>query len=505
MTRRLAIAAIVLGSAVCFAVASARAGAVPLGPDVAWQLYVAGALLRGARLGRDIIEVNPPLAAWFGIPAVGLAALTGASAGGAHRALVLLLGLWSTVAMVAVGRHLAVLRRPFALLLFCLPSALALALQPGYDLGQREHLVILLVLPYLLLLAARLEHARVAPRLAFAVGVAAGAGFALKPFFLLPLGLGLWQLQRERRSLLLPELLGIAAAYAGYAAAIAIAAPDWFVAAREFWPLYAAYRPATWLDIATRQGVVLVLAAIALAAWAGTRVAVDGASRLGDALAVALSGFVLAMLVQRKPWIYLAVPSGVLALTLLVARTQETAGRVPTPGLRLLRAAMVVVAALRTGRLLWWLVHAPVLSLADRAALGNYTLLRAALDSLPAATTIAALSPTHGVVFPLALDLGAQWTMRLPSLWPAASGRARDDTSQDRLRRLVASDLDRERPSVLLVLRPGGTYAWLGPESQRDWQQWLARLPEGAAALAPYRPWRSVGEFMVLRRQPSSP
>jgi hypothetical protein len=58
---------------------------------------------------------------------------------------------------------------------------------------------------------------------------------------------------------------------------------------------------------------------------------------------------------------------------------------------------------------------------------------------------------------------------------------------------------------VLLVLRPGGSYAWLGPESQRDWPQWLAQLPEGAAALTPYRPWRSIGEFIVLRREPPSP
>jgi len=293
--------------------------------------------------------------------------------------------------------------------------------------------------------------------------------------------------------------------FTAYATAIAVAAPDWLGAAREFWPLYAAYRPASFHDIATRQGVVLGFSGIAMLAWASTRGAVDGSSRLGDALAMALAGFVLAMLVQRKPWIYLAVPSGVVALALLLARSLETAGRVPTPGLRLLRAAMVVVAALRTGRYAWWLLHAPVLSVADRAALGNYTLLRAALDSLPGVTTIGSLSPTHGTVFPLVLDLGAQWTMRLPSLWPATSGRARDEASQDGLRRLVASDIDAGRPGVLLVLRPGGTYSWLGPESQRDWVQWLGQLPEGVAALAPYRPWRAIGEFIVLRREPPAP
>jgi hypothetical protein len=119
---------------------------------------------------------------------------------------------------------------------------------------------------------------------------------------------------------------------------------------------------------------------------------------------------------------------------------------------------------------------------------GELHTARAALDSLPGVTTMGSLSPTHGIVFPLVLDLGAQWTMRLPSLWPATSGRAQDEASQDRLRRLVASDIDAGRPGVLLVLRPGGTYAWLGPDSQRDWVRWLGQLPEGAAALAPTVP-----------------
>ncbi|HEX5817432.1 MAG TPA: hypothetical protein VFY20_01040 [Gemmatimonadales bacterium] len=508
MSRRAAFVVVLLGAAVCFAVALARALSVPLSSDIAWQVFIADALAGGARLGHDVIEVNPPLAAWLEIPVVRLAALAGATTAVGHEVAVLLLGMLSVLLTALCARHVAILRRAESLLAFCLLTALALALQPGLEVGQREHLAILLVVPHFVLLAARLERAPVPAGLPLAVGVAAGLGFALKPFFLLPLALGELLVMRERRALravLRPETLCIGAVFALYALAIVVAAPGWLATAREFWPLYGSYRPATLDEVVTRQGVVLLLAALALAAWAVSRRAADPHSRLGDALAAALAGFVVAMLAQRKPWIYLAVPSGVLALASLSVTVLETSGRMRTAAGRLLRAALVLVVALRVGRYLWWLLHAPVVSMTDRVALADYTRLRAALDSLPAGTTMGSLSPTHGVTFPLVLDVQGRWMMRLPSLWPAISSAAQDVATQDRLRRLVVEDVNRGRPEVLLVLEPATVYAWLGPLAQRDWQQWLAESPDGAAALRPYRPWFTVGEFRVLRRERPAP
>jgi hypothetical protein len=62
----------------------------------------------------------------------------------------------------------------------------------------------------------------------------------------------------------------------------------------------------------------------------------------------------------------------------------------------------------------------------------------------------------------------------------------------------VAADLAGGRPEILLVASTDSP--WLGPLAQRDWLGWLAELPEGAAALAPYREWRRLGTFVVLRR-----
>jgi hypothetical protein len=504
MTRSAVRALVLVGTALCFGVAAARALSIPLSSDIALQLHIADVLARGGAFGRDVIEINPPLAAWLEVPVVLAAAGLGVRAALAHEVAVCLLGLLSVGLLLLVGERVEALRSPARLTLFGLSAALAMALQAGLEVGQREQLAIMLTLPHFVLLAARAEGGEVPWRRAVLVGIAAGVGFALKPFFLLPLLLGELLLVRRREpgvALRRPELYAMIAVFAAYALAVLLGARGWLVSARTFWPLYGTYRPATLDDILTRQGMVIAIALVALLAWALSRRAAAGRSQLANALAMGLAGFLVAMLTQRKPWIYLAIPSGVLSLLLLVSTVLESAGRVHGRAGRLARAALVLFTALRTARYVWWLVHPPTLSLTDRTALADYTSLRTVLDSLPPGTTYASLSPTHGVTFPLVQDVHGRWTMRLPSLWPAMSGAAQDSGTQGRLRRIVAEDLLQHRPEIILVLVPGATYAWLGAPARRDWIGWLAQVPEGREALSPYGRWRNLGEYVLLRRR----
>lgn len=505
MTRRAAFGAIALGAVAAFGVACAYTRSVPLNPDIAWQVYIAVALTRGAQLGRDLIEVNPPLAAWLDVPVVQLSAPLGLSPAFGHQLATMLLGLWSVLLVSLVGRVVAALQRSAALVAFSLACAVPLALHGGLEVGQREQIAILFSLPYFVLLAARLEGAHVSARLALAVGISAGLGFALKPFFVVPLALGELLLLVEHRSLralFRIEMVGMASVFAAYPVAILLAAPEWLASAREFWPLYGGYRVATARDILARHGRILALALLALLAWALARRHIGRTSRLGDALAAGLAGFAMAMLLQRKPWTYLTLPSAVLAVALLMATVLETSGRMRTHAGRLLRATLVLLVGLRLAWYAVWLAFIAGTSLIYRTSLAEYEWLRSELDSLPTGTTFGSIAPTHGAAFPIVLDVEGTWVMGLPSLWPAMSASAQDATTQDRLRRLVADDLAQGRPEILLV--PNSDSPWLGPLAQRDWMGWLAQLPEGAAALAPYREWRRLGTFVVFRRDSGS-
>jgi len=67
------------------------------------------------------------------------------------------------------------------LLLLCF----ALVPAAGYDFGQREHLAVLMSLPYLAVAALRLQPAPVSRSWRSGVALVAAIGFAIKPHFLL--------------------------------------------------------------------------------------------------------------------------------------------------------------------------------------------------------------------------------------------------------------------------------------------------------------------------------
>jgi hypothetical protein len=52
----------------------------PINHDAGWYLYASGAILDGAKIYRDLIDINPPLIFWLNIPPVWLARLLNCSA-----------------------------------------------------------------------------------------------------------------------------------------------------------------------------------------------------------------------------------------------------------------------------------------------------------------------------------------------------------------------------------------------------------------------------------------
>ena len=62
---------------VVFAIAILLRQVVPLNTDVSWLLVVCERMLDGQHLYRDIVEINPPMAAFAYLPAVALARALG--------------------------------------------------------------------------------------------------------------------------------------------------------------------------------------------------------------------------------------------------------------------------------------------------------------------------------------------------------------------------------------------------------------------------------------------
>ena len=153
--------------------------------DNDWYLVVAQRLLAGGRYGRDFMEPNPPLIILLSVPPVLLAPLLHLPVYTAFVAYVCALILLSTsLAWRSLRWCMADQPVGAAVLLLCYTAILAL--QPGYDFGQREHLFVILFAPGLLWFAAR-DAGDTRP-LSVSNGLAvvlAAIGVLIKPFVLL--------------------------------------------------------------------------------------------------------------------------------------------------------------------------------------------------------------------------------------------------------------------------------------------------------------------------------
>src|SRR6185437_13002038 len=153
--------------------------APPVNHDVAAVLDFSQRWLAGEHLYSDLIDVNPPLIFVLNLIPAWMASVTPLD--GVQALHLCLLGYggfcWWLAFRVRDRAAEGAVQRAF---LDVLPALFLL--DAGYDFGQREHLMAVGALPYVLCAARRSRGER--PRGRIAVGLTAGAAFALKPHFL---------------------------------------------------------------------------------------------------------------------------------------------------------------------------------------------------------------------------------------------------------------------------------------------------------------------------------
>lgn len=151
----------------------------PTNHDVAWLITAAGRILDGSKIFVDVIEVNPPLIIWLMTPGVALGRVLDLGPA---------IGFYLTVfgaALVSVALCAWLIRRfELSRNLYVVPLiAFMLMIFPARDFGQREHLMVIFILPYLLLTACRALGRDVDARIAVPVALFGGLGILLKPYF----------------------------------------------------------------------------------------------------------------------------------------------------------------------------------------------------------------------------------------------------------------------------------------------------------------------------------
>ena len=439
-----------------------------LNGDSAWLLLVAGRVLDGSMLYVDVVEVNPPLVVWLNLPVVAVARLLGVTEIATYRALVWGLAL---LALVLGFRQLERIRPPIAIArarALLLAAAVLLLAMPGGYYGQREHVALMLVLPWLYLIGARVEGA-VTPRLESAlIGALAAIGVGLKPhFFIVPLAVlaYAWRHAPRETRRPAPDLVAMAAVLLLYGIAVVTLAPEYFGLVRRLGPVYWDYlrRPLGTILAGDLRPLTVLWS---LLYWPLAR-RLSAHRRLVDVLGLATAGFMAAVVLQHKGFGYHYYPAIATGLLLVIlgllgggARMPAVAFRVAAQGVGVMVLLPVVVLFLG-----WAVSRAAGASRLGPVAEGPRE-IGAYLDTRPSPGPVAVWSPWMDDSFPLVLDRGLVWGSRYPFVWflPAlyrdqlAAGRpvrchpeAEMAPEERELIGTVARDLQVWRPELVFV------------------------------------------------------
>ncbi len=151
--------------------------------DVAVILHTAKQLLQGQTYTHDIFEPNPPLIFYLHALPILLTKMYHIPLLHSFRSYVLFL---TSLSMLCSYQLLKTSCKVWPRTIEFMFGTLAYVLLwlPADNFGQREHFYVILTVPYLLLAVCRLQAKYVHPLIALLIGMFAGVGFAIKPFFL---------------------------------------------------------------------------------------------------------------------------------------------------------------------------------------------------------------------------------------------------------------------------------------------------------------------------------
>ncbi len=294
--------------------------------DLVWLTLGTRQMLHGAVLYKDVLEPNPPLIFWLYAPVVRLAEIFSLEP-------VILLKM-ATIMLVALTLILATIilhvsdlwrKDQRNSLLVAISALLLLSPHSEMTFSQREHLMVILVLPYVLMCLPSIRSQELSLSLQFICGVMAGVGFCIKPYFLIIwIGLLLSRLvtHRSLRAVFGCSEMVVIACGAAYFCAILIFAPNYLPWAQVMLQTYP-YFTVGQTEAEKIAELILVGIASLLIAWKFGIFTIKQTTCRKDALLfvyLALASYVC-ILLQFKTWLYLYYPLmtfGMLSIITLI-------------------------------------------------------------------------------------------------------------------------------------------------------------------------------------------
>lgn len=485
----------------------------PINHDTAVLLYVARVWLEGSRLYVDAIDMNTPLVFVLHLLPEALAKLTGISG---INMLVGMLGLGIGASFLTCRWVLAASLDPAhatADALLPLLLVFILIVYPNDNFAQREHLMLVLAIPYILVASGRANGEPLTRRLKVATGILAGLGFAMKPYFLgIPLFVELYILSQIglRRSLTDPAPWSVLAVCVAHALFAVIVTPEYFTVALPLaQAFYSVVSQNSVVDLALGRDLgppTVILPLLGISAFVAIR------SHLARVVFLAAAGGLLSGYAQGKGWSYHALPAQALTLLLAGVIIAHVMDHLIWPKRGSSRPARLFAASLMLLIFYQEALHSrPFFKQLEYEGSGLQR-LRHVVRQEARNDRILVLSPGIYPHFPLINYLGMRMVMRFESMWllQGAYSECRElaplynppetmSPAESFTFRTVAEDFYKKKPSLLVVDNVPGI-----PRCQGDafsYLDYFSRNPLFAKRLEDYEKILDLDRYTIYRRR----
>ncbi|MGD9108842.1 MAG: hypothetical protein PVI75_06740 [Gammaproteobacteria bacterium] len=292
--------------------------------DARWLLHATAKFISGGKYYHDFFETNPPMILYLNIPLVLLEKFLRLPFGFIFRAYVFLLAVFSLAICSVLLKKIYHDRPKWMLRIFICALTYVFVILPAHTFGEREHLALLLTVPYFFLVVLRGSNYKISIKLAVLIGVLAGCGFAIKPYFVIPFGLVELYLMFGNKKLfswLRLETLIIIGILILYLAAIFIFTPEYITQVVPLaWQFYFSAVGKPYIYVFSSIWMIFFLLSSGCFVLFYELVEQQ---KFVVIMFLASAGFICAYVLQHTMWFYHALPSYAFSLLLLVQLLQE--------------------------------------------------------------------------------------------------------------------------------------------------------------------------------------
>jgi hypothetical protein len=469
-----------------------------LNGDVASLLYDTELFLSGGTYVKDFFETNPPMIFILYSPIVILQKITDLNV----KTLVCLYVIFCTFISLTICN--ALLKRILSPQDFYLRRAMIFVLMvaflviPVTDFGQREHVLFILGMPYLLAVVARAKGITISVATASLIGLMGGLVFSLKPFFLIPIILiecYLMVVRKSIRSWVRVEsllILGVMVTYITYVLMPLIS---------QF------YFPGTsenWLDMLARPRVKFC---IIIALYYVFFFQKKNFRELSQVLFLSFVGFVLAFVIPRSAWAYHVFPAYCIALLLTVIYIYSVWSKDINELLLKKKEIFFIVTASFALPLMIFLKDVVLIFQISQS--DNVNVLREKIKTLPYHSVYCFSSTSTSVCFPFVTQNNKVFAGRFPMFWWLRGVRKMENMygdlnlppdiirERDYLVDAIADDLNHYQPELIITYKMDETFFL--PKGY-DYPAYFSKRESFKMAWQHYQFLEDIGQFRLYRR-----